>query len=832
MGNKTPVGKERLAEIARLEALPEGMRVLPQWLLWKFEHREGEKKPRKVPFYANGVRRTGAQGSASDRQKLVTFEAAMQRLRDRADVFAGLGFAFLPGDALIGIDIDHAIDPATGEIDQRWQRAIADCDSYTEWSVSGTGVHIIVRGETKPTKNDGLGLELYQGSQFFVCSGRLWPGAPASVRPIREDVLAGLQAMVAQANEKEKAERAAAKAAARAAARASAPPPAPRPAQTRAQPPQQPVNDFPRVNAAALQQLGAWVPELLPDAIYQPGTGAYRVTSAQLGRDLEEDLSVHPDGITDWGTGKTMTAIDLVIELRGCTARDALWWLAERVGITLSRPLRVVGGTHARAPAPDDAEADREAVAGVRARPTRRPRREVPDELIARLRDHFALIYGSDTVYDCRTRLMMPLSAMAHAYGTDAVRIWKSLPPSPRRSDGGRWTVLPENVVFDPEGKRDPDTHVNLFAGLRMQPKKGDVQPMLDLVTYLTSTASDNEDECEEIRHQLLCWLAYPLQHIGAKLRSAVVMHGDEGAGKNFLTDTMTAIYGEYGATVGQDELEDKFNEWRSRKLFVCGDEVSTRADLTHNKNRLKGLVTSPTVQINPKNMPRREEENHMNVMLLGNELQPAALDTTDRRYLVIQTPAAREFSYYKNLARWRAEGGTAAWFDFLLSYPLDGFEPFGPAMKTRAKQELIEINLKSAERFWIEWSGSELGLPYRTCAVDQAYSAYKTYAVRIGDRFPVQKYLFTRLVQNISRQHQRPCTVKVMKVDHGVGGFRDVRSVRMLLVMPIPPDEPLGEFASDAYRQFIAPLNAYRGMHDRDHDDDDQPGKKNGERT
>ena len=115
---------------------------------------------------------------------------------------------------------------------------------------------------------------------------------------------------------------------------------------------------------------------------------------------------------------------------------------------------------------------------------------------------------------------------------------------------------------------------------------------------------------------------------------------------------------------------------------------------------------------------------------------------------------------------------------------------------------------------------------------MDQAYSAYKTYAARIGDRFPVQKHLFTRLVQNISRQHQRPCSVKVMKVDQGIGGFRDMRSVRMLLVMPIPPNEPLGEFASDAYRQFIAPLNAYRGMHDRDQDDDDQPGKKNGERT
>lgn len=76
---------------------------------------------------------------------------------------------------------------------------------------------------------------------------------------------------------------------------------------------------FGRVNQAALEQLGAWVPVLFPAAReYQ---GGYRVASVDLMRDLEEDLSLVPEGIVDFGVadmgdereGKR-TPIDVVLE--------------------------------------------------------------------------------------------------------------------------------------------------------------------------------------------------------------------------------------------------------------------------------------------------------------------------------------------------------------------------------------------------------------------------------------------------------------------------------------------------------------------------------------
>ena len=89
-----------------------------------------------------------------------------------------------------------------------------------------------------------------------------------------------------------------------------------------------------QVNTAALGNIEAWVSTLFPSARRESGTGAWRVTSKDLGRALEEDISIHPDGIRDFGTETSSTATQLVLEYGGApTPRDAAFWLCDRIGI-------------------------------------------------------------------------------------------------------------------------------------------------------------------------------------------------------------------------------------------------------------------------------------------------------------------------------------------------------------------------------------------------------------------------------------------------------------------------------------------------------------------
>jgi hypothetical protein len=92
---------------------------------------------------------------------------------------------------------------------------------------------------------------------------------------------------------------------------------------------------FTAVNAAALDNLAAWVRQLFPKAVYQPGTGSWRVTAKDRGRpDLEEDISFHPVGVQDFGLEHGLSPIDAVIEFGvAADAVAAAHWLCERLGI-------------------------------------------------------------------------------------------------------------------------------------------------------------------------------------------------------------------------------------------------------------------------------------------------------------------------------------------------------------------------------------------------------------------------------------------------------------------------------------------------------------------
>lgn len=178
-------------------AIPLAMRERKQWLVWRFEQKGGEKKPRKVPYYVSGKRRTGVQGSDVDRDALVDFETAWKAVRESGGKFSGLGFAFLPGDGLIGIDLDGMIAPETGDISERGQNIILACSSYTEFSPSGKGVHIICTGSTETFKSNEVGVEVFCGRQFFTVTGHRYPDTPPDVKQIPAKVLARLKATVA-----------------------------------------------------------------------------------------------------------------------------------------------------------------------------------------------------------------------------------------------------------------------------------------------------------------------------------------------------------------------------------------------------------------------------------------------------------------------------------------------------------------------------------------------------------------------------------------------------------------------------------------------------------
>ncbi|GCA51773.1 hypothetical protein KGO5_04230 [Sinorhizobium sp. KGO-5] len=88
-----------------------------------------------------------------------------------------------------------------------------------------------------------------------------------------------------------------------------------------------------QVNAAALEDTDRWVPSLFSAARKEAGTGSWRVKSKELGRELEEDISIHRDGIQDFGLEQPETPISLVEKWGGAASpQQAAFWICGQLG--------------------------------------------------------------------------------------------------------------------------------------------------------------------------------------------------------------------------------------------------------------------------------------------------------------------------------------------------------------------------------------------------------------------------------------------------------------------------------------------------------------------
>jgi hypothetical protein len=95
---------------------------------------------------------------------------------------------------------------------------------------------------------------------------------------------------------------------------------------------------FARINSKALASLGAWVPRVFPGAVAYDNAvlneQGYRVSSQALGRALQEDISLMPSGIRDWGEEIGCTPIDVVVAWGAVnTPVDAALWLCQQLGV-------------------------------------------------------------------------------------------------------------------------------------------------------------------------------------------------------------------------------------------------------------------------------------------------------------------------------------------------------------------------------------------------------------------------------------------------------------------------------------------------------------------
>lgn len=252
----------------------------------------------------------------------------------------------------------------------------------------------------------------------------------------------------------------------------------------------------------------------------------------------------------------------------------------------------------------------------------------------------------------------------------------------------------PQDVVV----KRDGKLFLNVY---RRSYREADKKFSYYAEEVLCEHISNLITESEYIT-PLLDWMAYCVQHPGAKIRWAILLQGSEGCGKTWLARVMQTVLGDDNfKLINKESIKRGWNEWTFGSQLVAIEEIRVAGQNRHDiMNTLKEPITNDYVTVNERSRNTRTARNVTNYMAFTNHHDALALNDESRRWFVLKSAmqtreqiadlVARSPDYFIRIfdmlsthapgIRWVLENRTIS----------SSFNPNGPAPRTKYLEEMV----------------------------------------------------------------------------------------------------------------------------------------------
>jgi putative DNA primase/helicase len=173
--------KDRRESLApQLENIPSELTLLPRWLPWRYSQRPNAfGRFGKVPYNI-----ADKKADYTNPSEWLPF-ATVVRQYSRGN-YDGIGLVL--GLGLCGLDEDHCVNE-DGFLDADAARHLGLLNSYSEFSVSGDGMHCLAFGKLPDGPRKRGNHELYADNRFFVVTGHKLPDALGSVAHREQELL-------------------------------------------------------------------------------------------------------------------------------------------------------------------------------------------------------------------------------------------------------------------------------------------------------------------------------------------------------------------------------------------------------------------------------------------------------------------------------------------------------------------------------------------------------------------------------------------------------------------------------------------------------------------
>lgn len=260
---------------------------------------------------------------------------------------------------------------------------------------------------------------------------------------------------------------------------------------------------------------------------------------------------------------------------------------------------------------------------------------------------------------------------------------------------------LIHKVVLDVDQSQKRNA-INLFTGYAVEPiscELDDIKPFTDYIYNILASGN------KEVAQYIFNYMAAIVQL--KKNPHALILKGEQGAGKSTLTDVLVKILGRDFTSKIQhkDHLVGKFNSHLANKVLVYMEEamLTTKKDKDNAiDDTLKTLITEDTIKIEYKGGATIDIDNRINIIMTTNHDFPVNIEKGDRRYVIVEVSdvKAQDNDYFDALYAWFRDEGYNKILYVMQNFPVN-MKMAIP--KTEARKDSMLNSLRSEEKFIVE---------------------------------------------------------------------------------------------------------------------------------
>lgn len=224
--------------------------------------------------------------------------------------------------------------------------------------------------------------------------------------------------------------------------------------------------------------------------------------------------------------------------------------------------------------------------------------------------------------------------------------------PTPTGKVGPRWLAHEyrqryTGIELAPPPYSATEGKFNLWQGWPIEPDEG-ACPLFE--AHVREVLGAESAECGDY---LMNFFAWTVQHPGKLPAVMVVLRGARGTGKSIVSMALAKLFGAHGKVIDSDDgITGRFNRQLEGALFVALEEAGWAGD-RRGQGKMKSIITSRTVVIEPKGVDPYEVRNGATFVLTTNHdwAVPAAED--ERRFAVFDVSKAhqQDKSYFRALS-------------------------------------------------------------------------------------------------------------------------------------------------------------------------------------